>query len=56
MCMRFLVRRERHISGSLVFDCLIVTLFAPCALIQLAAEVAPAPIAGAPVDSLEMIR
>ena len=51
-----MVRREKRITGGLLSDTLAVCICCPCAWIQIAAEVAPPPIAGAPVVSIEMTR
>lgn len=45
------LRQKRGIPGSLVTDAGAMCLCCPCAWVQIAAEVAPPDIAGAPVES-----
>ena len=56
ICFRCMVRREKRIAGGLFSDTLAVCICCPCSFVQLAAEVAPPPMAGAPVQSIEMTR
>jgi Cys-rich protein (TIGR01571 family) len=54
--MRNQIRTAKRIKGNLLSDVLVTIICCPCAFVQLAAEVAPPPIAGGPVVAEVMER